>query len=249
MEKLPNTEMLRLAGIMAQDVIGELAISDSVLDLLLHDETVSLEARGKLSLLAEQVRAAAGPAKRFLLMAHTQTELKDTDAEAIDPGEYLSDLSQLFRRLLPQNVSFRMELDSDLWRVLWTRGVDDALITLIVRARDATPNGGELLCRAANIEENTCRSMTGLFLSGDHVLIEVADNGVAIPPAELKRLFDPFFITKGPVSGFGLAKAYRTVKNLKGHIIVKSEGRSGTRFSVFLPRVDDRSTEPATPDR
>ena len=236
MEKLPNTEMLRLAGIMAQDVIGELAVTNSALTLLLHDETVPLETRGKLSLLAEQIRATAGPAKRFLLMAHTQTDLKDTAAEAVDPGESLSELSQLFRRLLPQNINFRMELGSRLWSIRWTRSFEDALITLIVRARDAMPNGGDLLCRVVNIEEIACRSMTGLFLSGDHVLIEVADNGVVIPPAELERFFDPFFVTKGPVSGFGPAKAHQTVSNLNGHIRVKSELGKGTRFFVFVPR-------------
>ena len=160
MEKLPNTEMLRLAGIMAQDVISEVSVADSAIDLLMHDETVPLDVRGKLSLLAEQVRAAAGPAKWLLFIAHTQSELRDTAAETVDPGEYLSDLSQLFRRLLPQNINFRMELNSRLWPVRFARTFDDALITLIVRARDAMPNGGDLLCRAANIDEATCQSMT-----------------------------------------------------------------------------------------
>jgi two-component system cell cycle sensor histidine kinase/response regulator CckA len=237
MEKLPDSEMLRLAGFMAQDVIEEVAAAESALALLLHDETVPLDVRGKLSLLGEQVREAALPAQRFLLLAHTQTELKGPGAEAVDPGEYLSDLSQLFRRLCPQNINFRIELDSDLWPVRLTRSFDDALITLIVRARDAMPKGGELLYRAANIEENICRSMTGLCLSGDHVLIEIADSGIAIPPAQLERVFDPFFRTEGPVKGFGLAKAYRTVKNIDGHICAKSERGKGTTFFIFIPRI------------
>src|SRR5262249_1402982 len=104
------------------------------------------------------------------------------------------------------------------------------------KARDAMPNGGALLCRAANVDEATCRSMTGLFLSGDHVLIELADTGVGIPPAHLKRIFDPFGVTNGLVSGFGLAKAYRTIKNVNGHISVKSDVGKGTTFNVFVPR-------------
>ena len=235
MEKLPNSEMLRLAGIMAQDLIGELDVTNSAVGLLLHDQSMPLEARGKLSLLAEQVRAAAWPAKRFLLMAQTQNELTDTGAEPVDPNECLSNLSKLVRRLLPRNINFKMELGSRLWPVRWSRGFDDALITLIVRARDAMPNGGDLLCRAANVDDVACRSMTGLLLSGEHLLIEIADNGVAIPPVQLEQLFDPFFITKGPVSGFGLAKVYRTVKNMNGHISVKSELGNGTRFFVLVP--------------
>jgi signal transduction histidine kinase len=249
MEKLPNTEMLRLAGIMAQDVIGEVEVADSAVNLLMHDETVPLDVRGKLSLLAEQLRSAARPAKWFTLMAHTQQELRDTAAEAVNVGEYLSDLSKLFRAILPQNINFKMELATDLWSARLSRSFDDALVNLVVRARDAMPNGGDLLCRAANIDETTCRSLTGLILSGDYVLIEVADNGVAIPPDELKRFFGPFFITKGPVSDFALAKASRTVTNMGGHIVVKSELRSGTTFSVLLPHSDDSPLEPAGLDR
>ena len=243
MEKLPTDELLRLAGIMAQDVISEVAVADSAVDLLMHDETVPLEIRGKLSLLTEQLQSAAGRAKSFILMAHTQQELKDGEAPAVNVGEYLADLSRLLRALLPQEINFKMELGADLWSARLSRDFEDALITLIVRARDAMPTGGDLLCRAVNIDEITCRAMTGLYLSGDHVLIEVVDNGIVIPPPQLERVFDPLFITTGPVSGFGLAKAFRTVRNVNGHVSVRSEVRSGTCFSVFVPRCDDRPTE------
>jgi len=236
MERLPADELLRLAGIMAQDVISEAAAADSAVDLLMHDETVPLEVRGKLSLVAEQVRAAAGPAKWFILMAHTQQELKAKETDVVDVGEYLSDLSQLFRRLLPESIDFKMELGTGLWPARLSRNFDDALFTFIVKARDCMPNGGTILYRATNVDEATCRSMTGLFLDGDRVLIEISDNGVGIPPAQLERVFDPFVPTNGPVNGFGLAKAYRTVSNINGHIRVTSEVGKGTTFKVFVPR-------------
>jgi two-component system cell cycle sensor histidine kinase/response regulator CckA len=176
-------------------------------------------------------------------MAHTQQELKDGEAPAVNVGEYVSGLSRLFRALLPQKINFKMELGTDLWSARLSRDFEDVLITLIVRARDAMPTGGDLLCRAVNIDEITCRAMTGLYLSGDHVLIEVVDNGIVIPPPQLERVFDPFFITTGPVSGFGLAKAFRTVRNVSGHVRVRSEVSSGTCFSVFVPRSDERLTE------
>ena len=110
------------------------------------------------------------------------------------------------------------------------------MITLTINAREAMPNGGTLRIEATNASEATCQAKSGLFLSGDHVLIEVVDNGVGIPPAHLKRIFDPFVITKGPTCGFGLVKAYGTIKNIDGHITVKSEVGKGTTFSVFVPR-------------
>ncbi|MGC2042762.1 MAG: ATP-binding protein, partial [Pseudolabrys sp.] len=131
----------------------------------------------------------------------------------------------------------QMELATDLWPTkVNVAQFEDAFITRTINAREAMPNGGTLRIEATNATETTCQSKSGLFLSGDHVLIEIVDNGVGIPPAHLKRIFDPFVITKGPTCGFGLAKAYGTIKNIDGHISVKSEVGKGTTFSVFVPR-------------
>ena len=232
MEKLSPDELLRWAGKMAQDVMCEVSVADAAIDLLIHDESVSLETRGKLSLLSEQVRQGAAPAKRFILISRTQE-----DVQVLNLQDFVSDLSSLVRRLLPDNVDFQVELATDLWPTkVNVAQFEDAFITLTINAREAMPNGGTLRIQATNASEATCRSKSGLFLSGDHVLIEIVDNGVGIPPAHLKRIFDPFVITKGPTCGFGLAKAYGTIKNIDGHISVKSEVGKGTTFSVFVPR-------------
>ena len=187
MEKLPTDELLRLAGIMAQDVISEVAVANSAVHLLMHDKTVPLDVRGKLSLLTEQLRSVAGRTKWFILMAHTQPELEDTDAPAVNVGEYLSELYGLFRALLPQNINFKMELGTDLWSARLSQGLSGRPVEFARQVSDAMPNGGTLLCRAANVDEVTCRSMSGLCLFGDYVLVELTDNGIAIPPALLER--------------------------------------------------------------
>jgi len=105
------------------------------------------------------------------------------------------------------------------------------------------PNGGDLLFRVANVDETAARSISGLCLAGDHVLIEVTDSGVAIPPARLKHIFDPFALTKDPGCGFGLAKVNWTINDTGGHIGVKSEVAKGTTFSALVPRyVAERAT-------
>jgi two-component system, cell cycle sensor histidine kinase and response regulator CckA len=151
--------------------------------------------------------------------------------------EHLSDLSILFRRLLAPNIDFQIRLAADLWPVRANMAaLEQALITLVVKARDAMPMGGSLLFHARNVDEATCRSISGLYLSGDHVLIEIIDTGVGIAPEYLKRIFDPFFVTKGPVNGIALAKAYWAIKDMNGHLTVKSAIGKGTRFNVFMPR-------------
>jgi two-component system, cell cycle sensor histidine kinase and response regulator CckA len=232
MEKLSTDELLRWAGRMAQNVIYEVSAADSAMDLLIHDKSVSLETRGKLSLLREQVREAAAPAKRFILISRTQEDL-----QVLNLHQFFSDLYSLLRALLPEDIAFQMELATDLWPTKVNEAqFEDALITLTVNARDAMPNGGTFRIQATNASEATCQSKSGLFLSGEHVLIEIVDCGVGIPPAHLKRIFDPFVITKGPSCGFGLVKAYGTIKNIGGHVSVKSEVGKGTTFSIFLPR-------------
>ena len=149
---------------MAQDVISELAVADSAISLLMHDDTISLEIRGKLSLLTEQVRTAAVPAKRFIMRSRAQGYVR-----VVHFYEVFSDMSQLFRRLLSQNIDLQMELPADLWPTrLNIAHFEEAFITLVIRARDALPNGGTLLIQATNVDEQISRSISGLCLSGDH---------------------------------------------------------------------------------
>jgi CheY-like chemotaxis protein len=63
----------------------------------------------------------------------------------------------------------------------------------------------------------------------------VRDEGIGIPETRLKRIFDPYFTTKAKGSGLGLATVYSVIKNHNGLIIVDSEVRYGSTFTVFLP--------------
>ena len=227
-------ELLRFAAIMAQDIISELDVADSAINLMTHDDSVPLEIRGKPSLLTEQVRRAAVPAKRFIMRSRAQGDVR---VRAIHLNEIFADLSRIFRRLLSQDIALEMNMSSDLWPTRLNIALfEEACITLLVRARDVMPNGGTLLIQARNVDEQTSRSISQLCLSGDHVLIEITDSGIGVAAADLERMFDPFFITKTPANGFALAKVYSTIANTGGRICVKSGVSEGTTFSVLVPR-------------
>jgi two-component system NtrC family sensor kinase len=74
-------------------------------------------------------------------------------------------------------------------------------------------------------------------IDGDHVFVEIADNGEGIPPGNLKRIFDPFFTTKpvGKGTGLGLALSYGIVTRHRGRIDVRSQPGEGTTFRITLP--------------
>ena len=106
--------------------------------------------------------------------------------------------------------------------------LEQALVALLVNAVEAMSGppeeGGELTVR--------------LGAEDDHVLLEVADTGVGIPPEALPHIFEPFFSTKDEESGvgLGLAVVYGIVERHGGSIEVDSEPGRGTAFRLRLPR-------------
>jgi CheY-like chemotaxis protein len=85
---------------------------------------------------------------------------------------------------------------------------------------------------------------------GQYIRMDIADEGVGIPPDYLAKVFDPFFSTKDAGSGLGLSTSYSIVKKHGGHIKVESRIGRGSKFSIFLP-VAKRSVKctSSEPDR
>ncbi len=100
--------------------------------------------------------------------------------------------------------------------------LEQLLINLIMNARDAMPQGGELRLRGRR--------------EGDEVLIEVIDDGDGMPAEHLPLVFDPFFTTKEPGkgTGLGLAIAARIADSCGGRITVESELGKGSRFTLRI---------------
>lgn len=106
--------------------------------------------------------------------------------------------------------------------------LEQALLNLVINARDAMPAGGRLTI--------TTRHVTSA--SGDSdVEIEVCDTGIGIPDDVLPRIFEPFFTTKGPEegTGLGLVVTHAIVEQMRGAIRVDSHVGRGTRMVVRLP--------------
>ncbi len=101
--------------------------------------------------------------------------------------------------------------------------LQQALMNLILNARDAMPSGGTLEITTEADE--------------DSVVIAVRDTGVGIAPEHLPKIYDPFFTTKqiGKGTGLGLAVTYGIIRDHGGHIDVESKPGEGTRFQITLP--------------
>jgi nitrogen fixation/metabolism regulation signal transduction histidine kinase len=86
-----------------------------------------------------------------------------------------------------------------------------------------------------------------LSRTGDEAILEVSDNGSGISPANLQRVFEPYFTTKSEGSGLGLAMVKNIVLLHGGTIDVSSEAGEGTTFAVALPLEGPRSAGPGGP--
>lgn len=148
------------------------------------------------------------------------------------PGA-LASIYEVLTSGLGSSTKLRVETAADLWPVTVDHTeFETAIINLVINARDAMPNGGEVVISAINIITETDDVV------GEHVAISVEDTGQGIPPDVLDKVFDPFFTTKpvGKGTGLGLSQVHGFVHQAGGAIKVTSELGKGTVVTISLPR-------------
>jgi PAS domain S-box-containing protein len=118
-------------------------------------------------------------------------------------------------------------------------GLENALLNLMVNARDAMPKGGTLTIstQISNLEENYPAVRAGELDAGRFAHISVSDQGHGMSKETLDRVFEPFFTTKpqGKGTGLGLAMVYGFAKQSHGVVRIYSEPGYGTTVSIYLP--------------
>jgi CheY-like chemotaxis protein len=111
-------------------------------------------------------------------------------------------------------------------------------MNLVVNARDAMPDGGQLYFELSHLEF-TAETVPPLpdIHPGDWIQFRLRDTGVGMSEEVRTHLFEPFFTTKKPGegSGLGLAQVFGIVKKHEGEIVVTSEVKEGTTFDIYLP--------------
>jgi PAS domain S-box-containing protein len=117
------------------------------------------------------------------------------------------------------------------------------LLNLCVNARDAMPNGGQLMISGKNIVL-TKQDMNEEYPPGAYVLISVEDTGMGMSKEILDRVFEPFFTTKefGKGTGLGLSTSIAIINSHKGFVRVYSEIGVGTKFNVYLPAIEAQNS-------
>lgn len=164
---------------------------------------------------------------------------KPLEFRRVDLSELISGMSDLLRRTLGESIAVRTGISHGLWAVeVDPTELESAILNLAVNARDAMPDGGELVITTENIDRARDESDDGDSVAGPHVRISVIDTGTGMTPEVLNRVFEPFFTTKadGRGTGLGLSQVYGFVKQSGGYLRLDSELNVGSRVDIFLPK-------------
>ena len=135
------------------------------------------------------------------------------------------------------NVSCRFEVAETLW---WCNvdkfQIGQVIDNIIINAKQAMPNGGNIVVKAQNVSLKEREHPT--LMAGNYVMISIEDAGFGIPKEIMPRIFDPFFSTKAKGHGLGLSTCYSIINRHGGSIDVESEPSKGSVFYIYLPAPD-----------
>jgi len=225
----------RLAGGIAHDFNNLLTVIKGYSEIL-HDQLQGDAVN--LKIINEISRAASRAASLIAqLLAFSRRQV--VQSRAVDLNQSILRVQSMLARLVGEDITIELQLDSNLWNVKMDPAqVDQILINLTANARDAMPHGGRISIQTENREEGMVPARQPDLTSGQHVRLSFSDNGSGMDSGTLTHIFEPFFTTKqmGKGTGLGLATVYGIVRQSGGQINVTSEPGRGTTFTLDFPR-------------
>lgn len=221
-EKLAN--MGQLSAGIAHELNNPLGVITMYSNILLDELPTEDPMRSDLELISEQANRCKKIVGGLLNFARkNQVSLSETDmlafvSRSLDSIIHPENIEIVFNHKITDPTAF---VDNDQMM--------QALTNLEKNAVEAMPEGGRLSVELSDNETE--------------IIIRISDSGIGIPPEHMEKIFTPFFTTKvlGKGTGLGLPLVYGIVKMHRGKIDVvsnadKSKGRTGTTFSIILPR-------------
>ncbi len=177
----------------------------------------------------------AGLVKQIMGFAHGIAG----EPQLVQPRHLLKEMVSILEQTMPKNIEVVSVFSHDLWPIKTNpTHLHQILLNLCVNARDAMPQGGTLSLRASNLQlDPVAAAGIAGAKPGAHLKLEVEDTGTGIPPAVVKKMWDPFFTTKeaGKGTGLGLATVRSLVETHGGAITLRTEAGHGTTFGILLP--------------
>lgn len=224
-EQLVRTEKLASMGVLAAGVAHEvnnpLASISSLIQMMQAKNDIDPEMSERLKLVSSQIERITQVTKDmtdFARSRHAEKKFVDIN-EVISSSLRLANFDRSFK-----DLTIFTDLSPDIPELFANEDqLQQVFLNLLLNARDAMPDGGEI-----NIAS---------YLENEKAVIEITDSGGGIDRSIRKNVFDPFFTTKpaGSGTGLGLSVCYGIVTAHGGNIDVKDSPTGGTTFTVSLP--------------
>ena len=211
-------------------VLGDPEVRECIADLVLASARVSELTRGILSF-------ARG---------------RGSEHAPVDLSTLAGEVVRMLRHTLDQSIRIQPRIEPSVMVHGSQSELHQVILNLCLNARDAMPDGGSLSISAGMMDQPPPE--LGFRPGRAVAVLTVADSGTGMDPETQSRIFDPFFTTKREGAGYGLGLA--TVREIvtlhSGHITLESALGKGSRFSVYLPLLEEErvrfsSTEERVP--
>ncbi|MFI8575334.1 ATP-binding protein [Rossellomorea aquimaris] len=212
------TIVSQLAASVAHEIRNPMTTVRGFMQLL-QRETLTTEQKSFIDISIQELDHAQDVINQYLSLAKPQTEeyemfsLTDTMNESVDVMSTYAVMS---------SIEIKKNIEADLMIKGIKIEVKQVLLNLLKNAIEAVKEDGEITAKAT-------------LQNDGRIMIVIQDNGVGMPPEQLKVLGRPYYSTKEKGTGLGLTVSYQIVKRMKGEIQVESEVGVGTTFRVFLP--------------
>ena len=237
----------QLAGGVAHDYNNILVAILMNLSLLRTEANLSPEAAQSLQELEREAKRAASLTRQLLVFSRRES----VQARPVDLKELLEAMIKMLRRLLGEHITIGTSFAPDLPCIQADPGmIDQVVMNLCVNARDAMPDGGQLLLvTTREVFTEADRATRPERRPGAYLRLSVSDTGCGMDTATRQRIFEPFFTTKeaGKGTGLGLATVFGIVKQHNGWIEVESSPGRGSTFHLHLPFAPDDALEEPSP--
>jgi signal transduction histidine kinase len=223
----------QLAAQLAHEIGTPLSSVSGHLQLALSQRDLSPSLRERLEVSTREIARIGRIVRDYL----DSTRSLEAERKRVSLRQVLGEAVEITRGgELGSNKTLTLDLPDDPADLVTDPGLlRQIVINLLSNALDAVERGGLVAL--------TARSQD------DHVLITVRDTGTGIAPEDLRRIFEPFYTTKGrgKGTGLGLAICRELAKALGGTIAVESTPGEGSAFTLRLPRNGNTQSEPASP--
>ncbi len=227
----------RLAGGVAHDFNNLLTVIINYSQMALNKLPAQDPMYKKIDAILQCGNRAAQLTRQLLAFSRQQV-LK---LQRMELNSVVMSIEPMLKRVIGEDIEQIFHLEPGLSEIQADPNqILQAIMNIVVNARDAMPNGGKLTIETSTVELDEPYSIKHVDVRpGKYAMLAVSDTGVGMDKNMIAHIFEPFFTTKefGKGTGLGLSAVYGIVKQSGGHLWVYSEPGHGTVFKIYFPIV------------